>query len=87
MNKYLNNPESVIDFHGHTLEEAQVVLNDLLSKRRYSHVRIIVGKGLHSKDGPVLKTFVKNYLHKKNVRFTQSKIQDGGEGAMEAYLT
>lgn len=86
MNKYPQQPDRVIDLHGHTIVEAERVLGQLLEGEGSSHVRIIVGKGTHSKGGPVLRDFVKNYLTSRNIRFSQSKIQDGGEGALEVFL-
>lgn len=86
MNKYPQQPDRVIDLHGHTLAEAECVLRQFLEGEGPSRVRIIVGKGTHSKAGPVLREFVKNYLAARNIRFSQSKIQDGGEGALEVYF-
>jgi DNA-nicking Smr family endonuclease len=48
---------------------------------------VIVGKGIHSKQGPVLKNAVKEYLHDRSIRFTQSKLSDGGEGALEVFAS
>ncbi len=87
MNKYERTPEYVIDLHGYTTSEAEGMLRALLKNREYSHVRIIVGKGSHSANGPVLRDFVKRYLGARNVRFNQSKPKDGGEGALEVFLT
>lgn len=86
MNKYQQIPEHIVDFHDYTVIGAQKVLDELLFKREFSHVRIIVGKGIHSQEGPILKKFVKGYLQKKGVRYNPSKIQDGGEGALEVFL-
>lgn len=85
MNKYLRTPERIIDLHRHTVREAEAVLSELCRENDI-HVRIITGKGVHSSNGPVLREFVKDFLQRKNVRFTQSKLQDGGEGALEAFL-
>ncbi len=85
MNKYLRTPSKIIDLHGHTTSEAKIALDELL-KSNESYVRIIVGKGNHSKEGPVLRDFVKKYFLSKNIHFNQSKISDGGEGALEVFL-
>ena len=85
MNKYLQVPKSVIDLHGCTTAEARLILDDIV-KEHATHVRIITGKGTHSENGPILRDFVKNYLNDRKVRFSQSKIQDGGEGALEVFL-
>ena len=85
MNKYIREPSSIIDLHGYTTAEAKIVLDDLV-KSENQYVRIIVGKGNHSENGPVLKDFVKKYFLSKNIHFNQSKISDGGEGALEVFL-
>lgn len=85
MNKYTQTPDKIVDLHGYKIREAESVLSELCKQNKI-HVRIIVGKGTHSVNGPVLRTFVKDFLQRKNVRFTQSKIQDGGEGSLEAFL-
>jgi DNA-nicking Smr family endonuclease len=85
-NKYEQVPEHIIDLHGLTTSETQVLLDELLLRRDYRHVRIIIGKGRNSEHGPILPNFVKNYLTAKGVRFSQSKIHDGGEGALEVFF-
>jgi DNA-nicking Smr family endonuclease len=85
-NKYTQTPELVLDFHGYTTFECKEVLDELVVSHEYSHVRIIVGKGKNSTNGPILPDFVKNYLVDNNIRFNTSKIQDGGEGALEVFL-
>lgn len=86
MNKYIQNPEYTIDLHGFTTAETQIILDELIEEGEYHHIRVIIGKGLNSENGPVLPDFVKNYLSAKNIRFNQSKLQDGGEGALEVFL-
>jgi DNA-nicking Smr family endonuclease len=86
MNKYERTPEHVIDLHGYTTSEAAEALRGLLKESKHVHVRIIVGKGGHSTNGPVFPDFVKGYLSARNVRFNQSKPKDGGEGALEVFL-
>lgn len=51
-------------------------------------VRIIHGKGLHSKQGPKLKLMARQVLreHDKVMAFTSSKPADGGEGATDVLL-
>lgn len=86
MNKYERIPEYVLDLHRHTKAEAEVALKQVVKEARYEHIRIITGKGLHSSNGPVIKNFVRSYLQNKNIKFSQSKIADGGEGAYEVFL-
>lgn len=85
-NKYSQEPERVLDLHGHNTIESKIALDELFEERGCSHVRIIVGKGLNSVNGPVLPYFVKNYLNERGIRFNQAKIQDGGEGALDVFL-
>ncbi len=85
-NKYPQEPEAVFDFHGMKTLECKDELDEILQSGEYSHIRIIVGKGRNSADGPVLPSYVKNYLTERNIRFNQSKIRDGGEGSLEVYL-
>lgn len=86
MNIYEQRPDKIIDLHRYTLPEVEILLDDLLHDKPFRHVRIITGKGNHSKNGPVIRSFVKEYLQLRNIRFNQSKIQDGGEGALEVFL-
>jgi DNA-nicking Smr family endonuclease len=85
-NKYKQEPDLILDFHGMTTAECKDGLDTILKNREHRHLRIIVGKGTRSQNGPVLPDFVRNYLTTHNIRFSQSKIQDGGEGALEVYL-
>lgn len=86
MNKYLRVPEKIVDLHRLTISQASSML-DALCRDRHRHVRIITGKGIHSASGPVLRDFVKEYLSAKGVRYSQSKIHDGGEGALEVFFS
>jgi DNA-nicking Smr family endonuclease len=85
-NKYEPEPEEVFDFHGYTTSMCKHVLEDVIEAGEYSHIRIIVGKGLNSPNGPVLPDFIRNFLTEKDIRFSQSKIQNGGEGALEVFF-
>ena len=86
MNKYARVPDLIVDLHRHTIREATRVLDDLLAREETLHVRLIVGKGIHSEKGPVLRDFVVDYLHERGIRFARAKLVDGGEGALEAFL-
>jgi len=86
MNKYERVPEYILDLHGHTTQEAKVLLEELLEAGEYSHIRVITGKGAHRETGPVMKTFVENYLKQRDTRFETAKLYNGGEGALEVYL-
>lgn len=85
-NKYEQNAELEIDLHGYTTAEAKEVLDATLLADEYDHIRIIIGKGNHSIDGPVLPDFVRSYLNYRNIRYRPSKLHDGGQGALEVFL-
>lgn len=86
MNKYLSQPEEIVDLHGLTRLEAEEALDALFEEEGHKHVRIITGRGIHSANGPVLRTFVQEYLTAKNISYNRSKLQDGGEGAFEVFF-
>ena len=85
-NKYKQVPDLILDLHGYTTFETEDALNDIIKSHEYKHVRLIVGKGRNSKNGPILPNFVKNYLSDRDIRFNQSKLQDGGEGSFEVFF-
>jgi DNA-nicking Smr family endonuclease len=85
-NKYKQVPDLVLDLHGYTTLECEDSLEEIYRSKIYKHVRLIVGKGRNSENGPVLPNFVKNYLSGRNIRFNQSKIEDGGEGSLEVFF-
>ena len=86
MNKYEQKPEFILDLHGKTTREAREVLDELVAAGEYSHVRIITGKGLYRENGPVMRTFVENYLRQRDVEFDIAKLYNGGDGALEVFL-
>ena len=83
-NKYQQVPAVTLDLHGLTTRESTLALDELRSSSRGLLVRIIVGRGTRSKNGPVLPEHVKRYLTAANIAYRQSKIQEGGEGALHA---
>ncbi len=85
-NKYEQNAEFELDLHGYNTFEAKEVLDATLLADEYDHIRIIIGKGNHSVDGPVLPDFVRAYLNGRNIRYRQAKLRDGGAGALEVFL-
>ena len=85
-NKYPQVPDQIIDLHGSTTSESKEIIDSLLEDKEISHVRLIVGRGLNSINGPVLPNFVKSYLNSQGINFRPAKIQDGGEGALEVFF-
>ncbi|MCK9351430.1 MAG: Smr/MutS family protein [Candidatus Paceibacterota bacterium] len=86
MNKYLQTPEHILDLHGMTCRESKTAIFRLLSDHRYSHVRIITGKGTFREKSGTLREFVKTILKDNGIDFRPSKLSDGGEGALEVFL-
>lgn len=83
MNKYEQKPDRIIDLHGFTTAEARFVLDELLERGK-GWVRIITGKG-DLRNGPVLRSYVQEYLKKRGVPFHTAKVSDGGGGALEVF--
>ena len=86
MNKYERVPEKIIDLHGLTTREAKEVLEELVLAGEFRHVRIITGKGTFRDTGPVLRTYVENYLKNNGIKFEIAKLYNGGDGALEVFL-
>jgi len=89
MKKYEKIIDAELDLHGSTANEARIGLDEFFEeayKKGWSCVRIVVGKGIHSKNGPVLPFTVQTYLREIGLSYTLAKIQDGGEGAYEVLL-
>lgn len=96
LNKYeqLTTAEDEFDFHGKgALNEFEI--RDMAHgflwqayQRRLHKVRIITGKGLHSKDGAVIKPILLAYI--PTLPFvrasTTARIDEGGEGALSIIL-
>jgi DNA-nicking Smr family endonuclease len=82
--------QAELDLHGHTSCEAEGAVEDFLyecKEQGLTRIRIIVGKGTHSRDNQaVLPNVVKNLLTEYDLTYTYAKIQDGGEGALEVTL-
>ncbi len=85
-NKYAQIPERIVDLHGLTVDEAEHALSQLVNEFSEMQIRVIIGKGIHSPHGPVLPNFVKNYLTNRGIPFRQSKLHEGGEGALEVFF-
>jgi DNA-nicking Smr family endonuclease len=80
--------QDYIDLHGLNLVEAEDALRKFFKKAiisQYSCVKIIHGRGLKSRKGPVLKEAIKKWLHgpfkKWVLAYATAKYCDGGLGA------
>jgi DNA-nicking Smr family endonuclease len=89
-NKYpLSIPNQVVDLHGLTKSEAILVVENLIRERKRGerkHVRLIVGKGLNSLGGAVIKPEVMKLLYMHSISFRHAKRDAGGEGVLEVFF-
>lgn len=89
-NKYLQTAQDEIDLHGLTRAEAHDSLENFLESaqsNKLKMVRVITGKGLHSENGQsVLSGYIKSLLEKKDLKFSDAKLYDGGSGAIDIQL-
>jgi len=84
-------PADQLDLHHETTVAAHTMLQDFIAKaqdQRLQCIRIIHGKGLRSKTGPVLKHMVHQALreHAGVLAFTTLKPAHGGSGAVDVLL-
>ncbi|OJI06874.1 hypothetical protein BK004_01910 [bacterium CG10_46_32] len=89
MNKYAQTPQATLDLHQHTQHQARAAVRAFLSESEhagYNLVRIIVGRGIHSKEGPVLGDAVRALLRDADYEFRDAKIGEGAEGAIDVKL-
>lgn len=86
MNKYERKPDYILDLHGYNTKEAAGMLDLIIESGKYAHMRIITGKGAFRETGPVMRSFVKSYFKKLDIRFETSKLYNGGEGALEVFF-
>lgn len=86
--KHLQTPQAEFDFHGYgPLTQAQILdmadefIQDCLANG-YRLVSIITGVGLHSKNGPVIKPAIADFLknHPAVESFNEGKFTQGGSG-------
>lgn len=80
-------PDIVLDLHGYYSSEAKPEVEDLRARfDRGTRLRIIVGKGTHSPDLPVIPHLVKNALDRQGISWSYAKRNDGGEGAIDCII-
>ena len=80
-------PESTLDLHGFTAIGAQVKARSFISSAHvqgFFTLRIIVGKGLHSEDGPVLPHVVEDLL--KEMKIENIVLSHKWEGAKKSKI-
>lgn len=90
MNKYLRPIDAELDLHQMTREEARKETESFLresASQGRKRIRIITGKGRHSKDGQgILNGHIKNLLDLKGYDYHAAKCGEGGEGAIDVSL-
>lgn len=86
-NKYIFVPDEVLDLHGLTGKEAAEEVANLRARyARGTRLRIIIGKGTHSRDYPVIPHVVRNALLSQGISWNYAKQRDGGEGAIDCTI-
>ncbi len=86
-NTYRFVPDETLDLHGYFLHEAKPEIEDLRQKYdRGTRLRIIIGKGTHSRGLPVIPHLVKNSLDRQGILWTFAKQNEGGEGAIDCVI-
>lgn len=90
MNKYSQPIEAEIDLHQMTKDEARKEVSDFLEESEalgYKKIRIITGKGLHSKNGVgILNSYIREILDDYGYSYDSAKYNEGGEGAIDVFL-
>jgi len=88
-NKYKRTAKDILDLHQLTWEQARSEVLRFLENSHdsgYDLVRIITGKGIHSKEGAVLRDYVRDLLFEEGYEFSFAKISEGGDGAIDVKL-
>ena len=86
--KHLQTPQAEFDFHDRgvlTREQILALAEDFIDdcqESGYRLVSIITGIGLHSKNGPVVKPVLADFLanHPEVQSFSEGKFTQGGQG-------
>jgi DNA-nicking Smr family endonuclease len=93
LHKGLYSVQDCLDLHGIVVEEAETEVERFFKeslRKRYQCVKIIHGRGLRSKNGPVLKEAVIKWLlssyRRHIVAFVSARQCDGGLGAIYVLL-
>jgi DNA-nicking Smr family endonuclease len=81
--------QRILDLHGHCSEDAEALFEEFLKDSIRSNLRcikVIHGRGLKSKAGPVLKEKLKEWvmraMHRKWITgFSSAQMKEGGPGA------
>ena len=85
-------PEDELDLHGLSVDEARTKTRFFLQNAVFQGlhtVLLITGKGLHSADGPVLRSAMEKFLSENNelvVEWGVAPRRYGGDGALVVFL-
>ena len=82
--KYEFSINATLDLHGLTIQEALEQLEIFLDEsedKAYTLVRVITGKGIHSKGGASLREIVPAWLMEHGYNYRPAKRSQGGDGA------
>ena len=86
--KHLSLPQAEFDFHDRgplTQQDILQLADDFISdslENNFSIISFIVGQGIHSASGPVIKPLVADFLknHPAVRSFSEGKFTQGGQG-------
>jgi DNA-nicking Smr family endonuclease len=86
--------QKTLDLHGYCIEEARALFEEFIRsavRSRLNCIKVIHGRGLRSKDTPVLKEKLKSWIiqamHRKWITaFSSALMCDGGPGATYVLL-
>jgi DNA-nicking Smr family endonuclease len=95
-NKYqhLNQSQAELDFHNRgplTRQDILALADDFIRdslENNYSVISFIVGQGIHSSNGPVIKPLIADFLknHPRVKNFSEGKFAEGGSGIFNVKL-
>lgn len=78
--------DAELDLHGCKSHEATILIENFLQDaiiNNWKIIHIIVGKGINSKNGPVLPNIAKIILNKYGYLYSYADDEYGGEGVIE----
>ena len=79
--KNIQRESDEIDLHGLYVEEALQFFTETIKKKLYGKeidtLKVITGKGLHSKDGPKIKKNIIDFCLKNNLNVEEDKTNEG----------
>lgn len=88
------NKKHKIDLHGFRLEEAKDIINDFIDfwiknkDEQKKKLTIITGKGIHSKNGPVIRPYFINRMKERKIKCYRERLLHGeyNDGCFYVYI-